>query len=251
MATLMQDTAHEQRARLGRPSCGRRARLGSAPRSACGHACRMGLGRASLLPFQTSSGWQTRRSFFWCYTCICMFLPLIALFKHEAMLMESRDVIEEYLAAIETVRAAFGDMSRELLFARPVAGKWSSQEVLCHLVDTDLTIALRIRAALTRDCPRLQTATREEITTGLAVDARDAAEELTLFQTIRCETARIVRAMLPNALDRQAVLVAADGAETTRTVQQFLTGITKHVAHHLAFVYEKRRALGLAAPQAL
>jgi DNA-binding transcriptional ArsR family regulator len=57
--------------------------------------------------------------------------------------------------------------------------------------------------------------------------------------------------MLPNALDRQAVLVAADGAETTRTVQQFLTGITKHVAHHLAFVYEKRRALGLAAPQTL
>jgi hypothetical protein len=92
---------------------------------------------------------------------------------------------------------------------------------------------------------------REEITTGLAVDARDAAEELTLFRTIRCETARIVRAMLPNALDRQAVLVAADGAETTRTVQQFLTGITKHVAHHLAFVYEKRRALGLAAPQTL
>jgi len=89
------------------------------------------------------------------------------------------------------------------------------------------------------------------MSTGLAVDARDAAEELTLFQTIRCETARIVRAMFPNALDRQAVLVTADGAETTRTVQQFLTGITKHVAHHLAFVYEKRRALGLAAPPAL
>ena len=175
--------------------------------------------------------------------------PFITLHKHEVMPMESRDVIEEYLAAVETVRAAFADMSRELLFARPVAGKWSSQEVLCHLVDTDLAIALRVRAALKSVCPRLQTAPREEITTGLAVDARDAAEELTLFQTIRCETARIVRAMLPNALDRQAVLVAADGAETTRTVQQFLTGITKHVAHHLAFVYEKRRALGLAAPQ--
>ena len=45
--------------------------------------------------------------------------------------------------------------------------------------------------------------------------------------------------------------MAADGAETTRTVQQFLTGITKHVAHHLAFVYEKQWALGLAAPKTL
>jgi hypothetical protein len=67
--------------------------------------------------------------------------PFITLCKHEVTLMESRDVIEEYLAAIETVRAAFGDMSRERLFARPVAGMWSSQGVLCHLVDTDLTIA--------------------------------------------------------------------------------------------------------------
>ena len=165
--------------------------------------------------------------------------------------MEARDVIEEYLAAVERVQAAFGDMGRELLFARPIAGKWSAQEVLCHLVDTDLTVALRIRATLTGDCPRLQTATREEITTGLVVNARDAAEELTLFQTIRCETARVVRALLPDVLNRQAVLVTADGAETTRTVQQFLTGITTHVAHHLAFVYEKRRALGLAAPQTL
>src|SRR5260370_14638733 len=160
------------------------------------------------------------------------------------MLMESREVIEKYLAAIETARVAFGDMSRERLLARPIAGKWSSQEVLCHLVDTDLAIALRIRAALTRDRPRLQTGPREERTTGLVVDARDATEELTLVQTIRCETARIVRAMLPNALDRQAVLVAADGAESARAVDQFLTGITKHVEHHLAFVYEKRRRTG-------
>src|SRR5260370_38056141 len=108
--------------------------------------------------------------------------PLHTLFKHEAMLMESRDVIEEYLAANESVQTAFGDMSRELLFARPVASKWSSQEGLCHLVDTDLATDLRIRAALTRDCTRLQTANREEMTTGLAVDALDVDEELTMVQ---------------------------------------------------------------------
>jgi hypothetical protein len=30
-------------------------------------------------------------------------------------------------------------------------------------------------------------------------------------------------------------------------VRQLLTGITGHVKHHLAFVVEKRKALGLAA----
>ena len=161
---------------------------------------------------------------------------------------DSHDVIGSYLAACSAVRTAFCDMNREMLIARPVANKWSALEVLCHLVDTDLVVALRIRAALTSDCPRLMAATREETTTVLASDSRDAEEELTLFQTIRNETARIIRAMPPNALDRQAVLVKAGGVEVTRSIRQFLTGITEHVAHHLAFVDEKRRTLGLASP---
>jgi hypothetical protein len=161
---------------------------------------------------------------------------------------ESHDVIGNYLATCAAVRAAFHGMSRELLMARPVANKWSALEVLCHLVDTDLVVALRIRAALTSDCPRLIAATHEQLTTVLASDSRDAEEELRLFQTIRNETARIIRAMPPNVLDRQAVLVKAEGVEVTRSIRQFLTGITGHVAHHLAFVHEKRRALGLASP---
>jgi len=168
--------------------------------------------------------------------------------ESEIFMQESHEIIENYLAACAAVQTSFSDMSRELLMARPVANKWSALEVLCHLVDTDLVVALRIRAALTSDCPRLMAATREETTTVLASDSRDAEEELALFQTIRNETARIIRAMPPNALDRQAVLVKAGGVEVTRSIRQFLTGITEHVAHHLAFVDEKRRTLGLASP---
>src|SRR5262249_7164568 len=159
----------------------------------------------------------------------------------EDAMEESHDVIGNYLATCGAVRAAFHDISREFLMARPVPGKWSAMEVLCHLVDTDFVVALRIRATLTSDCPRLMAATREQMTTVFASDSRDAKEELTLFQTIRNETARIIRAMPPNALDRQAVLVKAGGVEVTRSIRQFLTGITEHVAHHLAFVHEKRR----------
>jgi len=162
-------------------------------------------------------------------------------------MQESHEIIESYLAACAAVQKAFSDMGRELMMARPVPGKWSAMEVLCHLVDTDLVVALRIRAALTSDCPRLMAATREQMTTVLASDSRDAEEELTLFQTIRNETARIIRAMPPHALDRQAVLVKVGDVEVTRSIRQFLTGITGHVEHHLAFVHEKRRTLGLAS----
>ena len=119
-------------------------------------------------------------------------------------------------------------------------------EVLCHLVDIDLTIAMRIRAALQRNRPHLPASTLEELTAKLAVDARDAAEELSCFETIRNQTARIVRSFPAEALDRDIVLVKATGEEVTRTVREFLEGMTGHVKHHLAFVVEKRRAMGLA-----
>ena len=47
-----------------------------------------------------------------CWTRISDPEPVITLYKHEVMRMESRDVIEEYLAAIETVRAAKAPAAR-------------------------------------------------------------------------------------------------------------------------------------------
>lgn len=165
--------------------------------------------------------------------------------KSERLMQESHEIIESYLAACGAVQTAFSDMGRELMMARPVPEKWSAMEVLCHLVDTDLTTAIRIRTALTSISPRLTAATLVERSTILGVETRDPAEELVLFQTIRTQTARILRSMPADALDRQAVLVKPGNEEVTRTVGQFLTGITAHVRHHLSFVEEKRLALGL------
>ena len=160
-------------------------------------------------------------------------------------MQESHEIIESYLAARAAVQTAFSDMGRELMMARPVSGKWSAMEVLCHLVDTDLTTAIRIRTALTSIAPRLTAATLVERSTILGAETRDPAEELALFRAIRTQTARILRSMPADALDRQAVLVKPGNEEVTRTVRQFLSGITDHVRHHLSFVEEKRLALGL------
>ena len=63
------------------------------------------------------------------------------------------DILNDYLAAFDDLRTAFDGMTRDQLIAQPVEGKWSAMEVLCHLVDTDLMTAMRIRAALQRDTP--------------------------------------------------------------------------------------------------
>ncbi|WP_422929647.1 DinB family protein [Singulisphaera sp. PoT] len=155
-------------------------------------------------------------------------------------------ILEDYLAGTTALRDAYDGMTRDQLNAHPVEGKWSAMEVLCHLADTDLMTATRIRASLQRDTLRLPAATAEELTAKLAVEARDVEEELTIFEAIRNQTARIVGSFPESALDRKLILVKVTGEEVTKTVGQLLTGITGHVEHHLAFVVEKRKALGIA-----
>jgi hypothetical protein len=89
--------------------------------------------------------------------------------------------------------------------------------------------------------------TIEEVVATLAVDARNTAEELTIFESVRNQTARIVRFFPGFALDRDIVPVKATGGEVIRTVREFLIGMVGHMKHHLGFFIEKRNALGLAA----
>ena len=155
-----------------------------------------------------------------------------------------QDIVQGYLASCNDLSVAYDGMTKDQLLARPIEGRWSAMEVLCHLVDTDLMMAMRIRAALQRDNPRLPAATSEELTALLAVDARYAEEELGSFETIRNQTARIIRSFPADALGREVVLVKGNGEKVTKSVREMLAGITGHVEHHLAFVHEKRKAMG-------
>ena len=75
----------------------------------------------------------------------------------------------------------------------------------------------------------------------LAYHERDVEEELTLFDLGRRQVARILAASPAGAWDRTGVV----GDRGERSVAQMVDGAAQHLAHHLAFVAEKRRALGI------
>jgi len=75
----------------------------------------------------------------------------------------------------------------------------------------------------------------------LAYHERDVEEELTLFDFGRRQVGRILAASPAGAWQRTGVV----GDRGDRSVAQMVDGAVQHLAHHLAFVAEKRRALGL------
>ncbi len=149
------------------------------------------------------------------------------------------DWLNRFLSGPGQLRAAVSGLGREQLISRPIPGKWSVLEVVCHLVDTDANIAHRLKRVLSEERPVFERVKPDLMLAALAYHGRDVEEELELFDLGRKQIARILRASPPEAWERAGVI----GDRGDRTVVQMVNGAVEHLAHHLKFVEEKRQAL--------
>src|SRR5262245_13436353 len=152
-------------------------------------------------------------------------------------------MIDNYLAGVNTLRKAVAGMTREQLIARPVAGKWSTLEVVCHLADFDPILAERMKRIIAEDRPQLLGADEKRFAAALAYHERDLEEELTIIERTRSQLARILRTVKPEALQR----VGVHNERGELSLERMLTITTNHIPHHVQFIAEKRKALGLPA----
>ncbi|HQR41683.1 MAG TPA: DinB family protein [Gemmatales bacterium] len=150
-------------------------------------------------------------------------------------------LVAEYLAGPGKLRQAVKGMTPEQLRARPVAGKMSTLEVVCHLVDFDPVYVERMKRAITMEKPTLLGADENEFTKKLCYHDRDVEEELQLLEYTRKSMARILAKMPLEAWDR----VGVHNERGPMTVEKMLSVITNHISHHLQFIEEKRKALGV------
>src|SRR3954468_16140147 len=153
-------------------------------------------------------------------------------------------LIEQYLAGPDLLRRAVAGMTRDQLLARPVPGRWSTLEVVCHLADFEPIYADRMKRVIATDRPLMLSAGREAFARSLAYHERDIGEELALIDVTRRQMARILRGLPEDDWDRVGVR-RHEGHEEMRTLRRLLEMITGHIPHHAAFIAEKRRALGI------
>jgi uncharacterized damage-inducible protein DinB len=152
-------------------------------------------------------------------------------------------LIDDYLAGPGSLRQAVSGMSRAQLTARPVSGKWSTLEVVCHLADFEPILADRMKRVIAEERPALLGADETRFATALAYHERDLEEELTLIEKTRQQMARILRTLPETALQR----VGVHNQRGPRTLEQLLSTAANHIPHHVKFIQEKRQALSLPA----
>jgi hypothetical protein len=153
--------------------------------------------------------------------------------------MDHKALIENYLAGPQLLRRAVAGMSQEQLLARPIPGKWSTLEVICHLADFEIVGADRIKRVIAENEPTLFGGDQNLFAARLAYHQRDAEEELLLVETIRKQVARILRILKPEDFERRGI----HSEVGPLTLEEFVQRSTRHIPHHVRFIEEKRKAM--------
>lgn len=153
------------------------------------------------------------------------------------------NLIEAYLQGPADLRAAVKGMSREQFTARPVAGRMSTLEVICHIADFEAIMADRMKRIIALgDSPLFLAADENLFLQELRYHDRDAEEELALIDLTRKQMAHILRTLKPEQFQKAGV----HSMKGLLTLEKVVQGAINHIQHHLPFIHEKRKALGLA-----
>jgi uncharacterized damage-inducible protein DinB len=152
-------------------------------------------------------------------------------------------LIDDFLAGLSLVRRAVGDLSVEQLHARPIAGKWSPLEVVCHLVDSDQAWCHRMKRVIAEEKPLLIGYDESRFAEALGYHERDLEDELALLNAMRTQMARVLRALPEQALGRAGI----HSERGLVTLEEMVRIEAEHVRHHVGQIDGKRRAFGLPA----
>ena len=107
------------------------------------------------------------------------------------------DLIRPYQRGIDELRAAVDGLTPDQLRLRPIAGKWSTLEVVCHIADCEQFFADRMKRTLATEHPLLVGADGSRYPERLGYHQHDLAEELALIEVTRRQMGRVLGLAAP------------------------------------------------------
>lgn len=155
-----------------------------------------------------------------------------------------RDLVAAYGADIGTLRAAIAGMSQADLLARPIAGKWSTQEVVIHLADAEAAFADRIKRILAMDQPQLLSWPENDFTAKLHYHDQSTDHAVKAIEGIRGNLSLILNKATDAELNRSGV----HNERGPQGLLDVLSYCVWHLRHHIKFIDEKRKALAKPLP---
>jgi hypothetical protein len=152
---------------------------------------------------------------------------------------ERKELIERYAAGYDEVAASLKGFPEAAMTAHPLPGKWSAQEIVHHLADSETASALRLRRLLAEDKPLIQGYDQDEYAVRLKYNERDIAPALEAFRAARATTAQLLALMTEDDWKREG-----QHTESGRyTTEAWLEIYAAHAHNHAAQIRRLKESL--------
>jgi uncharacterized damage-inducible protein DinB len=151
------------------------------------------------------------------------------------------ELLGRYLEGGSVLRRAIAGLDAEALRARPIAGKMSSLEVLCHVVDADQFMCDRMKRTVGTDRPLLMGVEAVDYLTLLHYHDRDPELDMRLLDVQREQMAADFGRLCEDAWVR----IAIHSEVGALNLQQLLNHAVCHLEAHAETIDDKRAAMGL------
>lgn len=155
--------------------------------------------------------------------------------KSRNRMPDIESIIDTYSKDALLLRASLQGLEDTQLDARPIAGKWSIREVVCHLADAEVIYAERMKRVLAEENPTFFEADPEQFRKALHFEKRSVVDELNVIEAIRKQMTPILRSLNEEDFERSGQH-SLDGPMNLKVLLQ---RITNHIPHHLQFIEEK------------
>jgi hypothetical protein len=132
-----------------------------------------------------------------------------------------RDPLETIGSTAAQLQSLVRTITPERAAKAPAPGKWSVREILCHLADTELAFAFRLRQALAEPHHVIQPFDQERWAERYA--AYDAGAALAVFSAVREWNVRLIHS-LPGEAHSKPVTHPERGEMTFRVLVETMAG---------------------------
>ncbi len=150
--------------------------------------------------------------------------------------------LKKYLEGYSLLQKAVDGINPEIAKQRPIDGKWSTLECICHLTDFELVFAERMKLIIALKKPLFFGYDPTEFLQNLAYQTRDIFIELNVFQASRQQMLSIFHHLPLELFDKKGV----HSERGLMSLFDVLKMNNWHVDHHLYYIDEKRKALRLS-----
>ncbi|MCP5112485.1 MAG: hypothetical protein GY953_16795 [bacterium] len=141
---------------------------------------------------------------------------------------ELADLLERFRRGPELVAVATTGAAGPQINFSPAPGKWSVRQIACHLADSEMVGAIRLRRVIAEENPELGDYDRDAWATKLGYAERKISHALESFRRTRAESHELVSGLPEAAFSRSGVHPARGSMTLLDLVRLYAEHAEKH-----------------------